>query len=252
MTIGWMKRLVLATIVLVFAAPRAFAASPSCSTFDDGNRPTSNFAAGEKIIVRGTGFSPNALVLITFQQGTSTAEVAKLKTNDLGAFATDPSSTRLPSSLDRGAATIQVLQGSGAASCNIRLLSADASHPGGFGRTFYLTWGVLLILCAMGLIFATVRRWQADRLAAEMDAIAWDKPPSDDDVVVSMQHPIDDEIDDEIADAPLEIVELDPLEDEYRPLLEDDEDDVIEEPVLSGTSDAVARLQREVRSWRTR
>jgi len=248
MTIGWMKRLVLAAIVLVFAAPRAFAAPPSCSTFDDGNRPTSNFAAGEKIIVRGTGFSPNALVLITFQQGTRTAEVAKLKTNDLGAFATDASSSSLPSSVDRGAATIQVLQGSGAASCNIQLLSADASRPAGFGRTFYLTWGVLLILCAMGLIFATVRRWQAERLAAEMDAIAWDKPPRDDDVVVSMQHLIDDEIE----DAPLEIVELDPLEDEYRPLLDDADEDEMEEPVLSGTSDAVARLQREVRSWRTR
>jgi hypothetical protein len=235
-----MKRLVsaLATIVVVAFAPHAFGATASCATYDEANRPASNFAAGDKIIVRGTGFAPNSLVLISFQQGTRTAEVSHLKTNDLGAFATDPSVSRLPASVDKGAATIQALQGAGAASCNIELVSAASSAPGGFGRGFYITWGVLLGLCALGLLLATLRRWQGERLAAEMDAIGWERP-------------------DDVDEAPLEIVEVDADE---RPILDGEPESELESepepdvpaPAIAGTSDAVARLQREVRTWKTR
>jgi hypothetical protein len=236
-TIGVMKRFVLAVAVmgLVVLAPHAFGANASCATFDEANRPATNFDAGDKIIVRGTGFAPNSLVLVSFQQGTRTAEVSHLKTNDLGAFATDPTVSRLPASVDKGSAAIQVLQGSGAASCNIELVSSASSRPGGFGRGFYITWGVLLGIVALGLLFATLRRWQAERLAAEMDSIGWERPDDPD-------------------EAPLEIVEVDQDE---RPILDtelpDDEPEVdVPAPAVAGTSDAVARLQREVRAWKAR
>jgi len=237
-----MKR-ILVVLALLFAAPTAFAATPSCSTFDDGNHPAANFEAGDRIVVRGTGFAPNSLVLVSFQQGTRTAEISHLKTNDLGAFATDASSSRLPSSVDQGPATIQVFQGAGAASCDIGLVSAKATRPGGLGRGFYLTWGILLTLCAVGLAFATVRRWQADRLSREMEEIEWQAPdPAAEELIVD--------------DAPLELLEFEP---DDRPMLvvDPDEEEPIEldEPgqvLPNGTSDAVAQLRRDVRAWKTR
>lgn len=232
-----MRRVLFLVVVFLVAATPAFAAGPSCTTFDDGNRPASNFNAGDKIIVRGASYAPNSLVLVTFQQGTRTAEISHLKTNDLGAFATDPSSSRLPASVERGPATIQVLQGSGAASCEIRLVSAQSSRAGGLSRTFYLTWGIVLLLCFFGLVFATIRRWQADRVSQQIDAIPWEKP-------AAATLDADDEDEEQMADAPLELVEV-PRDD--RPVLEAYVDDDVSAP-----SDAVTRLRREVRSWKVR
>ena len=238
-------RFAIGALLVLIAAPSAFAAGPACATFDSGNRPAANFDAGDTIVVRGTGFSPNVLVLVSFQQGTRTAEISHLKTNDLGAFTTDPASSKLPSSVDVGAATVQVFQGSGAATCEIHMVSASAARPGGFGRTFYLTWGIILTLIAIGLGFATVRRFQAERLSNEMDSIEW-QPPEE---LPVLEEPI-------------------VVEDDERPVFEEpvyepshyeepayepprfDEPDEPEPEFGQTTSDVVARLRREVRSWR--
>ncbi len=222
---------VMGLVLFVIAAlPRAYAAGPTCSTFDSANRPAANFDAGDTIIVRGTGFSPNALVLVSFEQGTRTAEISHLKTNDLGAFATDPTTSKLPDAVEVGSGSVQVFQGSGAATCDIRLVSATPTRPHGFGRAFYLTWGVLLTLIAIGLAYATIRRFQAEKLSEELDSIEWQ--PAEEPVL----------------EEPIVVV------DEFPRL-----DDVVEEPPVfdepdeppAGTSDAVARLRREVRSWRS-
>jgi hypothetical protein len=266
-------------LLLIVAAPRASAAAPACSTFDGANRPARNFDAGDEIIVRGTGFAPNSLVLVNVQQATLTSEVAHLRSNDLGAFSTDPSTSRLPRSVQVGTATIQVFQGSGAASCDIRIVSAAASKTHGFGRTFYFTWGAILALCAIGLIVATFRRRQAERLSDEMDQISWRRREGDGDggfsppgavgprpLLAPLEHDTgaddylgdeeeyDGEEEDGADDRPI-VAELayppsrpagdatldgEPIEDER-------------EPSHGGhTSDAVARLQREVRAWRSR
>jgi hypothetical protein len=113
---------------------------------------------------------------------------------------------------------------------------------------FYLTWGVLLTLVAIGLGFATVRRFQAERLSQEMDSIEW--PPAEEPLI---EEPM-------VFERPLldEIVEPPRFEEPAHydePLRFDEpvrlgEPDEPEEAVPASTSDVVARLRREVRSWR--
>ncbi len=144
------------------------APAASCATFSASSEPSSRFAQGDRIIIRGTGFGPRSLVLINLQQGTRTVELARATANDLGAFrVTD---AQIPQTVVGGKASIRALDAKGSATCAITL-TGSAKEEGGLG-VVYLAWG--LALAAFGVFLGSVRykRWKADRLQEAMEQLA--------------------------------------------------------------------------------
>ena len=143
-------------------------AGATCATFNAASEPSSRFEPGDAITVRGTGFGAKSLVLVSFQQGTRTVELARATANDLGAFRA--SNAQIPSSVIGGKASIRALDARGSAICTIRVIGGT-EQEGGLGA-LYVVWGSLLAAFGVFLAALTYRRWKADRLRDAMDALA--------------------------------------------------------------------------------
>ncbi len=288
-----MKRVLLGGFffLMVVSVRPAFAA-PTCSTFATDAGPAVNFAARDGITVRANGLQAKAPVLVTFTQRTRNVEIASGTSSDLGAFTADAKTTRLPSSVEAGHATIKVLQGRGSASCDINLVAAAPAKTGGLSQTTYIVWGSVIGLGAILLGIFQIRRWQSEKLEQEMDSIAWrgtkedtgemdavslggivDKLPdlnkdeeTPDDAKVALLTGGHVDGPDEVASREDERPLLDAEDDDgHDPDLDEDGDHAafmpehevdkpLEKPgpVKAEASDAVTKLQAEVRSWRSR
>jgi hypothetical protein len=164
---------VLALLFLVVAFGAATMpsgqAAASCATFDADNIPTTAFRGGDEIVVRGTGFGPNSIVIVNLQQGTRTIDLARVSANDLGAFRLDDGI--IPESVIAGEAAIRALDARGSATCPLTL-SPGKEKESSLGGLF-LVWGVLLVVFAGVLVMLTYRRWKAEQLREAVDSLAW-------------------------------------------------------------------------------
>ena len=160
--------LLLLTVVVVVSMPSGHAAS-TCNTFDVNNVPTSAFRGGDKIVVRGTGFGPNSLVIVNLQQGTRTVDLARVNANDLGAFVLDDAT--IPATVIAGDAAIRALDARGSATCPVTLAASEEDKSS--LRGLFLVWGSLLGAFAAVLALLTYRRWKAERLRDAVDSLAW-------------------------------------------------------------------------------
>jgi hypothetical protein len=158
----------LVALVGVIGSPEAVAAA-TCSTFDANNTPTTAFRGGEKIVVRGTGFAANSIVLVNLLQGNRTVELDRVRANDLGAFAMTDAT--VPGSVSDGDAAIRALDARGSATCALTLTAGDGSE-GSLGGLFWV-WGVGLALFGLVLAMLTYRRWKGARLREAVDSLAW-------------------------------------------------------------------------------
>jgi len=123
-------------------------AAPTCTTFDERNQPTRTFRGGDGIIVRGTGFGTQTPAVVSFRQGVRTAELARVRTTDLGAFSS-PESTKIPATTERGPGSIVVVDGALSATCDITLAgSAEADEGSSSPTLLYIVWGLVLAVFA--------------------------------------------------------------------------------------------------------
>jgi hypothetical protein len=159
----------LVALVGVIGSPEAVAAA-TCNTFDANNTPTTAFSGGEKIIVRGTGFAANSIVLVNLLQGNRTIELERARANDLGAF--EVASGTVPSSVSDGDAAIRALDARGSATCGLTLTAGEGSDESSLGGLFWV-WGLGLALFGGVLALLTYRRWKAERLREAVDSLAW-------------------------------------------------------------------------------
>lgn len=155
-------------LVGVVGVPDA-AAAPSCNTFDGNNTPTNAFRGGDTIIVRGTGFTANTLVLVNLLHGGQTTQLSRVRANDLGAFAMTDAA--VPADVSDGAAAIKAEDARSSATCDVTL-TAGEGKDGSLGGVF-LIWGIVLALFGGVLGLFTYRRWKADRLREAVDSLAW-------------------------------------------------------------------------------
>ncbi len=232
--------------------PSAPAAAPAtCTTYNEASEPASSFRAGERITVSGQGFGPRSLVLVSFQQGTRTVELAQVTSNDLGAFRT--ARVPLPASVTTGAASVRSLDARGSAICAITVKPAAASDDE--PTLLYIIWGSALAIFGVVLALLTYRRWKTERLRAAMDDLAWaarDSEPEPVGASSTTSHRTGDAERSYLPDLGWfdEIgPSADPENDENAPDL-DDPDDVVVAQSGRPTSDAIARLRREVQAWR--
>jgi hypothetical protein len=165
--------LALAGVMLFAPVAGAQTGKPACSTFNEQNEPSPTFDAGEKVIVRGTGFGAKSLVFVRFEQGTRNAELVRPTANDLGAFTTQ--ATAFPADVIDGPATIRALDARGAATCDVTMRGGSSGDEGGLGG-LYLVWGAALALFAVILGVLTYRRYKAERLNAAMDKLSFTAP----------------------------------------------------------------------------
>jgi hypothetical protein len=175
----------LAGVALLGWGPDA-AAAATCNTFDSNNTPTTAFTGGEKIVVRGTGFAANSVVLVNLQQGNRTIDLARVRANDLGAFAL--SDATVPADVGEGDAAIRALDARGSATCAITLAPGEDAD-GSLGGLF-LVWGI--VLAAFGAVLAalTYRRWKAARLREAVDSLAWRDPSEERAVEPAPREPV--------------------------------------------------------------
>lgn len=160
---------ILVAALLGLGLARAALAAASCTTYDAQSLPTSTFRGGEKIIVKGTGFGPNARVLVSLQQGTRTIELTGADANDLGAFTVTDAA--IPRTVADGEAAIRAIDARGSATCPITL-EAAAEEETGLSGVFWI-WGGLLAVFAIVLGALTYRRWKTERLKEAVDSLAW-------------------------------------------------------------------------------
>ncbi len=158
----------LVAFIGVVSSPEAVAAA-TCNTFDAGNVPTTAFRGGDKIVVRGTGFAANSVVLVNLLQGNRTIELDRVRANDLGAFALTDAT--VPGTVADGEAAIRALDARGSATCALTLSAGEGSESS-LGGLFWV-WGVVLALFGGVLALLTYRRWKAERLREAVDSLAW-------------------------------------------------------------------------------
>ena len=174
----------LALVFAMSATPAVAQPAPpaTCSTFNASSEPSSTFAPGEKLTVRGTGFGPRSHVLVSLQQGIRTVELAEATANDLGAFSA--SGAQIPDTVVGGKASIRALDARGSAVCGITVSGSAKNDESGLG-VLYVVWGTMLALFGLFLVVLTYRRWKAERLREAVDQLAArgeeDARPSDHD-----------------------------------------------------------------------
>lgn len=182
--------LVAASFAAAVPLARAWAQSPqprsTCSTFAASNEPSSVFDAGEEVIVRGTGFGAGSLVFVRFEQGERSAELGRVETNDLGAFAAPAAA--IPNDVVEGNASISVLDARASATCAITVREAAASQGGGTNILFVI-WGALLAIFAVVLAVLTYRRWKSERLREAMGRIGGRSPETAGDAAADAAEP---------------------------------------------------------------
>lgn len=260
----------------------AQAAGASCNTFSAANEPTSTFDAGDKIVIRGTGFGARSLVFVRFEQGSRTAELARAQANDLGAFTAEDA--RVPAGVIDGAASITALDARSSASCEITVREATGDGGSDLGG-LYLVWGAVLAIFAIVLAVLTWRRWKSERLQEAMERLTEPRGARahrDDDGgstesegetwerveaplrVAPLTFPIGpdeppDELPDETGEDEIDDLWAEESSDERDVIADagaDAENEPGDEPEVedpdeppSHASDAVKRLRREVKAW---
>ena len=158
----------IVVVAVVLASPEALAAA-TCNTFDGNNAPTNAFTGGEKIVVRGTGFAANSIVLVNLLQGNKTTELDRVRANDLGAFVLTDAT--VPDDVIDGDGAIKAQDARASATCALTLTAGDGS-----GRSLgglFLVWGLGLVVFGGVLGLLTYRRWKAERLREAVDSLAW-------------------------------------------------------------------------------
>jgi hypothetical protein len=159
--------------------------SPSCSTFDGAGSATSTFGAGDQIVVRGAAFPAQSLVLVTFRQGSLTAELGRFRTNDAGEFTTEPTMVRLPMGTTGGSASIQASSGGPSGACEVQMRAPvpvaqvrppDPEAEGDDPNVLFAIWATLLALGGGALTFLSYRTWQERRLATAISAAPANAP----------------------------------------------------------------------------
>jgi hypothetical protein len=261
-------RVFLMAVPLMLAlAPGAFAqsATATCTTYDSSNAPSSAFKGGDGIVVRGTGFGPSSLVLVSLQQGTRTVELARVGANDLGAFTL--TGGVIPETVASGKAAIRAIDARGSATCPVTLTAGAGAEKSGMGG-LYAVWGLLLAAFGAFLAVLTYRRWKTERLSEAVDrltsgeisgtdplpllppehstGLSWD-PDEADRPVLEPPYPAREPAVNQAE--PADVYATDP-EAQWMPRAED-EDARFEEPKPSTQpSDAIERLRREVQTWK--
>jgi hypothetical protein len=159
-------------------------ASPTCTTLDLAGRPRSDFRAGDELILRGAGYPPGELVLVTFQQPPHSAELARFKTSLAGDFTSEPTILRVPADAAGGSAEIRVASSGGSSTCplNVTALTdsvasasrepAGALSDAGEGSegtpAWLIVWATIVGIGGAFLALVAYRRWQAQRLEQTM------------------------------------------------------------------------------------
>lgn len=246
-----------------FAQPAAQRAPATCSTYDGSSAPSSSFKGGDRIVIRGTGFGPGSLVLVSLQQGTRTVELARVGANDLGAFTL--TGGVIPDTVTGGKAAIRAIDARGSATCPVTLTAGAAAEEGGM-TGLYLVWGFLLAVFGAFLAVLTYRRWKTERLSEAVDRISW----SDTDDGLARERSTrmawEPDVDDREVDQQDQWLTPEPVEEpmvpQGPPPLTDADEELDEPSVLPvgwdqsrlrprrQTSDAISRLRREVRTWK--
>ena len=163
----------------------AHAQTPTCETLDLSGRAASSFKPAAEFVVRGAGLAPNELVLVTFRQAPAQIELARYKTDAQGAFTSRPRIIRIPSDASAGMAAIHLASSQGSATCDAEIVGASAVAPSPTSRAdeqrelepWFVAWGTLLALGAVGLAYARYRRWRQARLERQISGLAEHQEP---------------------------------------------------------------------------
>jgi hypothetical protein len=245
------------------AAVSAQNVGAECHTYDERSEPSSTFRVGDPIVIGGTGFDAEALVLIDLEQGKRETELARIVANDIGAFTT---TATVPDSAAVGKAVVQALDARGSARCPITLLGAGSRDESHLGKV-YLVWGAGLAVFAALLGLISYRGWKSERLQEAVERLGWRSTselaqPGEDEAESDDQE-VDGDGDEHAEWMPPERAYLEEQSDPPEP------EPIVVDPVAAPANDpealppgwsqgkslresspAVARLQREVRNWR--
>lgn len=154
--------------------------SPSCSTFNREGVAETSFRSSEELVLRGTGFPAQTLILVTFRQGSLTAELGRFRTNDAGEFTSEPTLLRLPSGTTAGPATIQASSGGPSGACQVEMAATpapaqvrrpDPEPAADDTNVWFAVWAIVLALGGGALTFVSYRRWQEQRLASAISRV---------------------------------------------------------------------------------
>ncbi|HYZ91624.1 MAG TPA: hypothetical protein VFA34_04420 [Actinomycetota bacterium] len=156
---------------------------PTCATYDRELVASSNFRVGDELTVRGRGFPPNSLVLVSFRQLPREAELGRFKANEFGEFTSEPRIMRIPDEAVRGPAGILISADSASATCSVELAAAPASarratatpvaeDEGNEYLTWWLIlWALIVLLGGAGLALLRYRNWLGRRLERKISSL---------------------------------------------------------------------------------
>ncbi len=163
--------------------------SPTCATSDEQGRAAFEFRAGAALVMRGTTFPANGLILVKFLQDPLAVELGRFKANAAGDFTTEPTLVQLPTEAKAGRAVVQASSEGGSANCEIRMLAVsaaagvtrDVASEGDKTNALFVVWATLLALGGGFLTFVAYRRKQDARLEEAMTGIAGNDGGKNDD-----------------------------------------------------------------------
>lgn len=151
----------LALGLTAFLAPVSAAQAPpipAVRVLGDGLEPRTSFDPGERFAVEGTGFPPNATVVVTLESGDGSHELGTQTSRDDGSFL---ARLRLPARTVVGAATVRA-SGGGVSATAAVAVGAQATPDEGAAALW--PWAVALAAVA-AYTFVVWRRTGARRQA---------------------------------------------------------------------------------------
>lgn len=166
----------------------ASAQVPTCTIQSTGGVPTTDFRPGDELVLSGTGFPADVLVLVTFRQPPRTVELGRFRTNVVGEFTSQPTPLRIPADAAGGPAAIHAASSDGSGTCDLRVVgSSSVAGQGGaespatsdedddsdFGP-WLVVWAILLAIGASYLVYLRYRRWEQGRLERQISELGTD------------------------------------------------------------------------------